>query len=92
MHLVMNTVPFNPPFTWSFYGDAQSSERGFVKYLKKACGYPRHRAWADRLDMSHMTFCEDYARENGLRISHITDDAQSGLHIGFETKSKDWLR
>jgi hypothetical protein len=92
MHLVMNnkteTCPFKSVLTWTFYGEAEKFEGGFKKYLAKACGYPRHRAWADHLDMSHLTFCEDYARENGLRICHITDSN----HIGFEKKSQDWLR
>ena len=94
MTLVMNTnsVSFTPPFTWAFHGPAGAFEDGLVKYLKKACGYPRHRAWADRLDMSHMTFCEDYARENGLRISNITTNADGTSHIAFEKKNSDWLR
>lgn len=89
MPLVMNTnsIKFEPPFSWTFNGDIDRLNDGLIKHLKKACGYPRHRAWADSLDMSYLTYCEDFARENGLRIIDITHNSKGGEHIVFGNKN-----
>ena len=80
--------PIDSRFCWLFKGEAEQYEKGFKAYLKKACGYPKHRAWADRLDQSHLTFFEDYARLHSLQITFYNENAEGLIDVAFEKKPK----